>query len=73
MKRMTVTKIEAIEIQGIQLIDVHWATSTGRVTATSRAQDLNQYKVGQTFNGRLAYAHGSLLRQFAPAFEVKNA
>lgn len=70
MKKMICKAIETIEIQGIQLINVKWISSTGRVEATSRAQSADQYAVGITYSGDLKYAPCSDVRVFEPKFKV---
>ena len=67
MKKMTVIKIETVEIQGIKLVNVYFQSN--RIVATSRAQSEDQYQIGQSFSGRLSYDAANK-RVFSPIYKA---
>lgn len=64
MKKMICKQIKTIQIQGINLVEVVWTSETGRVEATSRAQSLDQYVIGQAYIGKLGYTPHTTNRVF---------
>ena len=67
---MICKSVETKVIMGITLIDFTFVSSTGRVSATTRAMTQDQYSIGKTYSGKLCYDAANN-RHFSPKFEVK--
>ncbi len=70
MKTMKVVSVSKERLQDFDVIKVVWASSTGRVVAMSRTNDLNQYSVGDLYQGKTHYGPNSNIRFFMPLYKA---